>query len=143
MPIKVGLIGLGYWGANYLRLLSDLRQHFKLEAVCDKNLASLREASEKYGVSVFSNYEEMFETDLEAMFIVTNPPEHFLIASRCLETGKHILIEKPLVLTGVEARYLTSLAREKNLKLMVAHTFIFNSAIREIKRMLDDNKKRD
>jgi predicted dehydrogenase len=70
---------------------------------------------------------------VNAVVICTEARNHYDVALRCLESGKHILVEKPLTTSLTDAERLTALATLKRLVLMVGHTFIYNNAVRKLK----------
>ena len=78
--------------------------------------------------------------NLDAMVIVTPPATHYEVAHECLQHDLHVLIEKPLTDDLDKAEQLVAFAEERNLRLMVGHTFEYNPAVREIRRMIEDDE---
>ncbi|MDK2955498.1 MAG: hypothetical protein PWQ57_994 [Desulfovibrionales bacterium] len=134
--IKVGLVGAGYWGKNLIRNLNDLGA---LTAICDCDERTLSAFREQYpGVSTYSDYAAMLQqADLDAAFIATPAVEHFAQAKQALLMGKHVFVEKPMVLDEDNARELIELADSKRLVLMVGHLLQFHPAFLELKRIID------
>ena len=92
-------------------------------------------------ITLSENTQEIIEDDkIDAVVISTPVATHFEIAKLCLEAGKHILVEKPIATTIEEVTELSEIAESKNLVAMVGHTFLFNSAVRYIKNLIDNNE---
>ena len=137
--IRVVVIGCGYWGKNYVRLLTQLPRS-KLVAICDQSQKHLREAGKfAPGAKKYRELEELFAhvSNFDAAIVATNPGSHYAITRRLLEMDKHVLVEKPITTSSAEADELVIMARNKNLILMVGHIFLFNSGIEEIKGYID------
>jgi predicted dehydrogenase len=135
--IRVGLIGYGYWGPNLLRnfMTCPLTE---VAAVCDANPARLEELRQTHAaMKVTASLEELLAVPLDAVAIATPVATHYALASRCLETGLHVLVEKPLAANLREAQALTELAGRRGRVLMVDHTYLFSNAVRCIKELVD------
>ncbi|NMB55067.1 MAG: Gfo/Idh/MocA family oxidoreductase [Leptolinea sp.] len=140
-PVDVVVIGSGYWGRNYVRLLSHLPEA-NLVAVCDQSEGRLEEAAKVNPNAVlYKDLESLIKgTKFDAAIVCTNPSNHFKITRRLLQAGKHTLVEKPITTSSKDAETLSKIAAENNLKLMVGHTFIFNAGIREIKNYINSGQ---
>jgi predicted dehydrogenase len=75
---------------------------------------------------------------IDAIAVVTPVWTHYELAKAALENGKHIFVEKPFTSNAAQAEELISLAAQKNLKIMVDHTFLFTGAVKKIKQLLQD-----
>jgi predicted dehydrogenase len=139
--IRVGVIGYGYWGPNVVRNLHAL-DSAHLMAICDKSPASLRRAKQTYpGVLVTSNAVEVLNSrEIDAVAVITPVWTHFELAKAALENGKHVFVEKPFTSTLAQAERLIELAEEKNLKIMVDHTFLFTGAVKKIRQLIDQGE---
>jgi predicted dehydrogenase len=136
--VNIGLIGCGYWGPNLLRNLSSHPQA-AVKMVAELDNARLAYVHEKYpGVVTTKDYYDLFSPRIDAIAIATDAKSHFFLAREALMHQKHVLIEKPMAMSVVEARILIRLAEEVGKKLMVGHTFEFNPAVVELKRLIDD-----
>jgi predicted dehydrogenase len=76
--------------------------------------------------------------DVDAIAVITPVWTHFEVAKAALENGKHVFVEKPFTSSVAQAEELINLAEQKNLKIMVDHTFLFTGAVRKIRKLLDD-----
>jgi len=112
----------------------------KLAAICEPRAARLREVGERFpGTALSTSLEEtLARPDVDAVVVATSATTHYDIASRCLEAGKHLLVEKPLATDGAMAADLVRLARERERTLMVGHTFLYNPAVQKLKQYVGD-----
>jgi predicted dehydrogenase len=136
--IRIGIIGYGYWGPNIVRSFHGLA-HCKIIAVCDENPTAITRVMASYpGVEVTSDARDMItSTAIDAVAIVTPVATHYELARLCLESGKHVFIEKPFTATIAQAEELIELAEQKHLKIMVDHTFLFTGAVRKMKELIN------
>jgi len=134
----LALVGLGYWGPNLLRNFNKLGV---VEAAFDLNESRLEEYynSPTYKDIYFGNDWEVClgRSDIKGVAIATPPDTHFEIAKKALLSGKHVFCEKPLTLKVEHAEELVNIAKDKNLILMVGHTFLYSSEIRKIKEFIE------
>ena len=79
------------------------------------------------------------DNTIDAVVIATPVNTHFDLAMKCLNTGKHILVEKPMALTSKEVSQIKGKAEKHGLIAMVGHTFLFNSAVRYVKKLIDSD----
>lgn len=142
-PVRVGIIGCGYWGINYVRLLNELPEA-KVLAVCDQRQERLDEIARRIpGVRLTTSLDVLLDDDrIEAIIICTEASTHFSVASQCLRAGKHVLIEKPITTLVSDAVELGRLAEERSLTIMVGHTFIYNGGISAIESYLSERQDR-
>ncbi|HEX2232439.1 MAG TPA: Gfo/Idh/MocA family oxidoreductase [Thermoleophilaceae bacterium] len=133
------MIGCGYWGANYVRVLNEL-PGVQLMAACDQREDRLGEVARRSPqTDVVTDFDSVIErTDVEAVLLCTQAGTHYELGLRCLEAGKHILIEKPLTTRSEHALRLMRLAEAKGLTLMVGHTFLYNPAVETVKEYVSD-----
>lgn len=139
--INIGIIGAGYWGPNLIRNFSSLKNcHVKY--ACDLDLDRLAPIERQYpGIKTTTQSQDLFEdTDLDAVVIATPVFTHFKLAQQALEAGKHVLLEKPMAVSVRECEFLCSLAGERELILMVDHTFLYTGAVRKIKELVQQGE---
>jgi len=130
----IAVIGCGYWGVNYLRVFNELPST-RVAVACDVREQRLQEVGRRLpGVELTTSVDEAIENaNVDAVIVCTEATGHHAVAKRCLEAGKHVLIEKPMTTTVTDAQDLVSLAAERKLVLMVGHVFLFNPGIRKLK----------
>ncbi|MCP4652150.1 MAG: Gfo/Idh/MocA family oxidoreductase [Candidatus Omnitrophica bacterium] len=137
----IGIIGCGHWGKNYLRVFKESREDIVVSAYdCDQE--KLKNVSSRYSwVKISHNIEDILKDELiEAVAISTPATTHYELVKKALLSNKHVLVEKPFTLKSDQAKELVELSEERKLALMVSHTFLYNSAIRQIKRYIDNGE---
>jgi predicted dehydrogenase len=137
--LNVAQIGVGYWGPNLLRnLVSNERCNVKV--VVDLSKERREYVQSMYpAIHVTDMAEEALnDSKIDAIVIATPASTHYDFATKALESDKHILVEKPLAMTTKEVEKIELLANRKNLVVMVGHTFLYNVAVRFIKKVIDE-----
>lgn len=134
MPVRVGVVGFGYWGPNLVRNVDRLGDA-ELVAACDLNEKNLAKLAVLYPhVRTTTSLATLLsDFDLDAVVVATSAPSHFAIASQVIAAGKHCFVEKPLTLTSADAEALVRAADERGVVLMVGHLMEYHSAINWIK----------
>lgn len=132
--LNFAIIGCGYWGVNYVRTLSDLPETGVL-VVCDKDEARLQQIGERFPkVELCTDYREVLaDNRIDAVIVSTTATHHFDITRDALESGRPVLVEKPLTTTAVEAERLVEIADQRELQLMVGHVFLFNPGVEKVR----------
>jgi predicted dehydrogenase len=134
--IKVGVIGCGYWGPNLIRNFVEL-PNADLVAVSDLREERLGHIKSRFPkIEVTKDYCSLFSMGLDAIVVATPPYTHFQIAKECLQHDMSVLVEKPLTLSSRDAEELIMIAQERDLRLMVGHTFEYNSAVQTLKQII-------
>lgn len=132
--MKIGLVGLGYWGKNIARNLSELSA---LYAICDSNINTLSNYKKIYrNVQTYEKIEDLVNSEVDAIFIATPAATHKEIIELSLYKDKNVFVEKPLCLDVEEGIYLKKLANERGLKLMVGHLLLYHPAFIALKNLL-------
>jgi len=137
--LNIGVIGYGYWGPNVVRNFYNT-PNATVVSVCDLNPKALQRVRRMYPtMAVTTNPMDVLTSpDVDAVAIVTPISHHFALAKKALENGKHIFVEKPFTAKASEAEELINIAARRNLVIMVDHTFLFNSAVRKIREVMDN-----
>ncbi|MBI4821358.1 MAG: Gfo/Idh/MocA family oxidoreductase [Deltaproteobacteria bacterium] len=135
---RLAMIGCGYWGPNLLRNLRSL-PGAKLVTVADAAEARRMWVGKQYpGLETRADAEAVLEDpNIDAVVIATPSATHGRLVKDALLAGKDVFVEKPLSLSGAEANELASLAVATGRVLMVGHTFLYNAAVRDLKRRID------
>ena len=138
--MKVGVIGLGYWGPNLVRNFLAHKDVKKVVA-CDISENRLQLIKEKFpAAELTTDCQSVINSDTDIIVISTPVDTHYKLAKKALESGKHIWVEKPFTSTSNEAEELIEIADKRNLKIFVDHTFIYNGAVIKIKELIDKNE---
>ena len=136
-PIKVGVVGCGYWGPNLIRNFRSLSD-CNLKMMCDVSESRLSHLRALYPeVEGETDYNSMLNgVGLDAIIIATSVRSHFPMARASLLAGKHTFIEKPMAASSQECEELIDIAKKMGLVLMVGHTFLYSPAVRKIKEIV-------
>ena len=129
----VGIVGLGYWGPNWVRNLHQSQAARRIVA-CDLDQKRRAHVSQLYSdLETTSHYDDLLNDDeIEGIVVATPVGTHYAMAKRALEAGKSVLVEKPLATSNDEANDLVKTAREKKLVLMVGHTFEYSAPVQKM-----------
>jgi UDP-2-acetamido-3-amino-2,3-dideoxy-glucuronate N-acetyltransferase len=130
----IAVIGAGYWGRNLIRNFHQLEA---LKLICDKNEVVL---SQFRGLNLHAemtlSLNELFSReDIQGVVIATPAETHFPVAREALLSGKHVFVEKPLVLVEKEGDELISIAKDKKLVLMVGHLLQYHPVFMHLKEL--------
>ncbi len=142
--LNISQIGVGYWGPNLLRNLAA-NKNCHVSSVVDLSKKRCDYVREIYpSIMVTDNANLVFQDQhINAVIIATPVATHFDLAMKALEAGKHILVEKPLARTVAEVEKIGNLAETKKLLVMAGHTFIYNAAVRYVKKLIDSDELGD
>jgi predicted dehydrogenase len=142
--VRVGQIGLGYWGPNLLRSLRSL-PHAQVVAVADSDERRLADvAGSGPGLGVTRDYRELLaRPDVDAVVVAVPASLHARMVGEALEAGKHVFVEKPLAMTVADATRVVELAAQRQRVLMVGHTFLYNAAVRRLKEYITSGELGD
>jgi predicted dehydrogenase len=138
--IRTGVIGYGYWGPRIARNFHTV-EGSRVVAVCDSSSGPLQHAKRDFPSAEITSDSATLLTssDIDAVAIVTPVWTHFELAKQALQNGKHVFIEKPFTSTARQAEELINLAEQKNLRIMVDHTFLFTGAVRKIRQIVEED----
>jgi len=135
--INISQIGCGSWGPNLLR---NFVQNNKciVKTVVDVDDERLNYVKNLYPhIKISKNFEDIIKDDaIDAVVISTSASSHYEITEKVIKSGKHVLVEKPLALKTSEVLNLIKLSEKHNKKLMVGHTFEYNSAVHSLKNYI-------
>lgn len=137
VKLKIGVIGVGYWGQNFIRIIENNKELFTLVALVDQKKQNLLTYKEK--AKTFSNVDDLIKSEIEidCCIVATSTITHFEITNKLLNAGINCLVEKPITANLKEAQKLFGIANKKNLTLMVDHTFLYDNGILELKKYID------
>ena len=109
--INVAVIGMGYWGPNLARNFAAL-PGVHLHSVCDVREEPLRRMGQQYPKTrLTTEYRKLLDDPAVDAVVVATPAEtHYALAKESMDTGKHVLVEKPLAMSASQCRDLIDLA---------------------------------
>jgi len=139
--IKVGLIGCGNIGAGgHLPAYAHVPEA-ELVAVCDAVGELAHAAAERSGAAAYTDYRRLLEReDIRVVDICVPTYLHAQAAIAAIETGKHVLCEKPMVHTLEAADAMIKAAQKAGVKLMIGQVRRFDHRYTSIKAQLDAGK---
>ncbi|MDW8043745.1 MAG: Gfo/Idh/MocA family oxidoreductase [Nitrososphaerota archaeon] len=129
-PVRVAVVGAGFWGRNHVRVLTELKG-CEVTAVCDVDLVRAKEVARRFRVERYlTDYRELLrDGDVDAVTVCTPSTTHARIAVDFLSSGKHVLVEKPMASSVREALEVVEAQRSSGTKVMVGHIERFNPAV--------------
>jgi predicted dehydrogenase len=136
--VNFGVVGYGYWGPNIVRNLMSL-ENSQVIAIAETKISARHRAEKAYPrVRVTADASDVIMSkDIDAIAIVTPVWTHYSLAKTALMNDKHVFVEKPFTGSYAQGEELISIALQKNLMIMVDHTFLFTGAVTKINQLLD------
>jgi predicted dehydrogenase len=140
-PVRIGVVGLGYWGPNLARNFASL-PNAELVWCCDGSpQARERAAAIAPGVRLGENLDELLADEtLDAIALATPVPTHAELAVRVLDAGKHCFVEKPLAQSVADAERAVEAAARSGRVLMVGHLLEYHPGVRALKQLVDEGE---
>ncbi len=137
--ITVAQVGVGRWGKNLLRNFSQI-DSCKLKYVCEAAPAHREEVKKNYpDVKVVSSINAVLkDPEVDAVIIATPASTHFKLGMKVLGAGKHVFIEKPIVLKTAHLKKLIEVAKEKKKVLMEGHLLLYHGGVNRVKKAIQD-----
>jgi predicted dehydrogenase len=141
MKIKIGIIGTGNISSMHIL---GFKSHPKVEvvALCDKRRKTVEKMADRWNINrIYRNYHDVLkQQEIDAVAILTPHHLHAPIAIAAAETGKHILVEKPIAVSLDEADQMIRAAEKAGVFLMVAENQVFHPPHVEAKRLIDEGE---
>jgi len=136
-PVRVAVVGCGYWGPNLVRNFRSLSD-CQLSDLCDVSTSRLKHLKSLYAdITTHVSFEDMLGgRELDAIVVATPVHLHHKLAMQSLSAGKHVMIEKPMASSVEQCEELASTAKQKKATLMVGHTFLYSPHVRRIKEII-------
>ena len=140
-PVRIGAVGLGYWGPNLARAWSGLEET-ELAWLCDLDEGRLERFGRTFPEArTTTDLDEMLADEtLEAVAIATSAPSHASLALRAIDAGKHVFVEKPLALTAEDARAMGAAAANAGVLLVVGHLLVHHPAVAKLKELVESGR---
>lgn len=136
---RIGIVGVGWWTTTTHIPALQQNPDAELVALADTRVDIMARACDHYHLSArqYTDYNEMLAKEqLDGVIVATNHATHYGIAHACLTSGRHIMLEKPMVLTAKHARDLHALAADKGVELIVGYPWNFTDASRRAREII-------
>lgn len=136
--MKVGVIGAGAMGQNHLRIYSEM-QNVELAGICDIDRTRAEYLAKKYGTKPYFDHKKLLEQDLDGVSIAVPTTFHARVALDTIDSGTHLLVEKPVADNLENADIIINAAHDAKVKLMVGHIERYNPAVIRLKEIIDSD----
>jgi predicted dehydrogenase len=135
--VRLALVGFGYWGPNYARVLNELPDA-QLTVICDQSSDRLALVRQRYRtIDTCDRLDDLLaRDDVDGVVIATPAATHEALVRATLSSGRHVLVEKPMSLRADGCEALCDLAERAGRVLMVGYTFLYNAGVRKMKEVM-------
>jgi len=138
---KIAVVGVGGWGKNHVRALSELDA---LSVVCDVDACRAKTFADKYGVNSYTSIDDMLTNEkLDGAIISTPTSTHFAVAKQIMECRINVLVEKPMAPSSAECEQMRSIAKRNHVIITTGYIERFNPAVNQVKNFISQKKYGD
>src|SRR3972149_1187065 len=139
--VRIGVIGLGYWGPNLVRCFQDFPE-CQVAYICERDTEKLRNICQRFpdAIGTTDDADVLRRDRVDAVVIATPTKTHYQLAHRALDQGLHTFVEKPLATSGNECADLIELAAVKERVLFVGHVFLYSAAVAKLKETVSSGE---
>jgi predicted dehydrogenase len=139
-PVRVAVVGAGYWGRNLVRNFAAIPGADLMRVVDASPEIQARTRLQHPSVEVTADFEDALKDDVEAVVLAVQAEHHFPLAKRALEAGKHVFVEKPMTLKPEESYELLQLSKQGSKVCMVGHLLEYHPCVEFMKKVLDSGE---
>lgn len=132
--MRVGVIGGGAMGQHHIRIYSEMKD-VELVGICDTDRERAVSIAKSYKTVPYFDNKELLKQDLDAVSVVVPTTFHYNVAMDVINSGTHLLVEKPISDTLENADKMIHAAHDAKVKLMVGHIERFNPAVSKLKEI--------
>ena len=133
--VKIAVVGCGMWGRNIIRNAASLGI---LAGVCDLDQSRAAEFAKDFDTSALDFNALLEDSTIDGIMIATSAASHEALATKALNAGKHVYIEKPLAMTLTEATRISQAAKSADRQVMVGHLIRYHSAFTELQKQVEN-----
>jgi predicted dehydrogenase len=136
--VRVGVVGLGYWGPNLARNLAAI-PGCEVSWLCDSSAEARARLERSFPAARSTDVlgEVLDDPELDAVVLATPVPTHAELAVAVAEAGKHCFVEKPLATNSADAERAVAAAADAGRLLMVGHLLEYHPAVARLKELID------
>ena len=134
--LRIGIVGCGKIADQHVAAIHRIPD-CKIVALCDREVLMARQLGERCGVTACVTDLQDLLSIVDVVHITTPPQSHFPLARNCIESGKHVYLEKPFTVTAGQAESLVKLADDRNVKLTAGHNLQFTLEMLEMRRLVE------
>jgi predicted dehydrogenase len=140
-PVRVGVVGLGYWGPNLARNFAAIPE-CEVTWLCDASPDARAPLERSFPAARFTGELDdlLADEQLDAVVLATPVPTHAELAVAVAEAGKHCFVEKPLATTAADAERAVAATERAGRILMVGHLLEYHPAVARLKQLIDSNE---
>lgn len=139
--VKIAVVGVGGWGKNHVRALSELDA---LSGVCDVDACRAKTFADKYDVNSYTSIDDMLKNEkLDGAIISTPTSTHFAVAKQIMECRINVLVEKPMAPSSAECEQMRSIAKRNHVIITTGYIERFNPAVNQVKNFISQKKYGD
>lgn len=142
--VRVGVIGVGYWGPNLLRCFQETAD-CDVVYVCDRDVKKLNQICDRFPnvIGTTEDVDVLRSDRVDAVVIATPTKTHYRLAKRALEAGLHTFVEKPLATRSEECADLIECAEASGRVLFVGHVYLYSAAVAKLKEIVSSGELGD
>ena len=133
--VKIAVVGCGMWGRNIIRNAASLGI---LAGVCDLDQSRATEFAKDFDTAALDFNALLEDSTIDGIMIATSAASHEALATKALNAGKHVYIEKPLAMTLTEATRISQAAKSADRQVMVGHLIRYHSAFTELQKQVEN-----
>ena len=133
--VKIAVVGCGMWGRNIIRNAASLGI---LAGVCDLDQSRAAEFAKDFDTAALDFNALLEDSTIDGIMIATSAASHEALATKALNAGKHVYIEKPLAMTLTEATRISQAAKSADRQVMVGHLIRYHSAFTELQKQVEN-----
>ena len=134
--MKVAVIGGGAMGQHHIRIYREMKD-VELVGICDTDRDRAISLAKTNNTTPYFDHNELLKQDLDAVSVVVPTTFHSRVALDVINSGTHLLVEKPIADTLKNADTMINAAHDAKVKLMVGHIERFNPAVSKLKEIVD------
>jgi predicted dehydrogenase len=136
--LRVAIVGCGKIADSHAAQIRRI-PGCEIAAVCDREPLMAQQLYDRFPVKAYYDSLDtlLAEARPDVVHITTPPASHLDLATRCLEAGCHVYVEKPFTLWADEARTLIALAEKNGLRITAGHDDQFRPAARRMRGLVE------